>query len=354
MYASVLLPVRNEERYIRESLGSLLNQDLPIEQYEIIVIDGQSTDRTKSIVQELCSNKRQVVVLENSKRLVTAALNIGLSVAKGSFIIRADAHARYAPDYLSSCLNVAGETGADNVGGHMRALPGTDTLIAYAIMLSHYSAFGLGGGSFHNTEYEGPADTVWLGCFKREIFDRIGFYREELYRSEDIELNARLRQCGGKIWLSKRIHAFYYCRSKLQQVVRQRWADGYGIVRTLPLNSRAVKARHLAPLFAAFVGVILLVLTGLKWQTGSGRYSLIVFLAFALLYMGLSIYFTVISFLTECKRKKSGTTGYSWLPPPRPVAALVLPLVFLCTHISYGLGSLAASTGLAFVMAKKR
>ena len=216
LVVSVILPVRNEANRITECVESIVNQDLPADHFEILVIDGMSGDGTWEILKTAQKRIANLRIVENPRRSVCAALNIGVREARGDFFARCDAHAVYASDYLSSCLAVAEATGAGNVGGHARPLPGNDSLMAYAIVLAHASPFGLGGARFRNEQREGFVETVWPGFYRKELFKKVGGYNEQLPRSEDIDLNARLITAGYKCYLSKHIKAWYYCRPDLK------------------------------------------------------------------------------------------------------------------------------------------
>jgi GT2 family glycosyltransferase len=339
---TVILPVRNEALRIAGCLESIVNQDLAADRVEILAIDGMSGDGTREILRGMQGTHANIHLIDNPRKSVTAALNIGIQAAHGDFIVRCDAHAAYAPDYLSSCLAVAEATGAGNVGGHARSLPGGATLMARAIMLAHASFFGLGGARFRGGEYEGYVDTVWPGCYRRELFAEVGGYNELLPRSEDIELNARLRKAGHRCYLSKRIRAWYYCRPDLASLFRQRFLDGIGVVRTLPVNAAAVGVRHLIPLvFAASLLACGILAAHPVFRTlllaETGAYSA------ALIFFSLAMY---------CEERKPVAVVPEDEPqrPRSPAAALLLPPVFITLHAAYGLGSLLGIATLPFFM----
>jgi len=276
-FVSIILPVRNEEQYIVNCLDSIAAQDYPHDLMEILVVDGLSDDGTLDKIAEYDSRFDDIHIQEftNQKQTVSAGLNIGFRRARGQVLIRMDAHARYGSDYISQCIKVMEKTGAANVGGPALALPGGPGPMAQAITLAHYSPFGLGGAQFRDPNAEGFVETVWPGCFKREVFDKIGYIDERRTRTEDIEFNSRLREAGYKIYLSPLIKAYYYCRTTLGETWRQRWADGFEITRFLPDNPRAPRLRHFIP-FIFVTSLILLTalsLSGLGaalWGRGAG------------------------------------------------------------------------------------
>ncbi|MDO9391702.1 MAG: glycosyltransferase family 2 protein [bacterium] len=276
-FVSIILPVRNEEQYIINCLDSIAAQDYPHDLMELLIVDGLSDDDTLEQIAEFDSRYDEfpVTILPNPKQAVSSARNIAIKKAVGDVIVCMDAHALYSPDYISSCVQVMEATGAATVGGHMRALPANDTALARASVLANDSPFGLGGGRFHDPNYEGLVETVWMGCYKKEALYNVGLYDERRTRTEDIDLNRRLIEAGYKIYLSPMIKAWYYPRSKFTDLWRQRWADGFEITRFLPDNPKAPRLRHFIPLI--FVSSLILLtalsLSGLGaalWGHGAG------------------------------------------------------------------------------------
>ena len=158
---SVVMPVRNEERFIDQCLRSVFSLDA--EGMEVLVVDGMSTDGTRQILNGWAKRQPNLRVLDNPKQIVPAAMNIGIKAAKGKWIIRMDAHTVYAPNYIQQCLAAAKETGADNVGGPWVATG--NGLVGRAVAAAFHSRFGNGGARGHDPDYSGPVDTVYLGCW---------------------------------------------------------------------------------------------------------------------------------------------------------------------------------------------
>lgn len=311
---SLIVPCRNEEKHIAKCLESLVRQDYP-NVVEILVIDGMSEDGTREIVKRFQEDDPRVKLLENPRKVVTSGLNIGIANASGEVILRADAHAIFEPDYVRRCVECLQETGGANVGGHMRPALG-DSLIAQGIGFAHESRFGIGAARFHRSSEEGWVDTVWLGAFPRWVFDEVGLYREELPRSEDIELNARLRAKGYKIYLSPKIKAYYFPRDTLLGLWRQNFANGVGVLDTLFIAPKALSPRHLVPL--AFV----LGLLGSGILAAVSHPALWLLLAVAGSYLVSSLAFSL---------KIAVAHGLRYLA--------IMPLVFATVHFSYGMGS---------------
>src|SRR5688572_7628844 len=197
---TVILPCRNEARYIGPCLDSILAGAYPADLLEILVVDGHSTDETRALVKDYAARHPQVRLLDNPARIVPTALNIGIRAATGDVIARMDAHVIYPPEYLPRLVAALEESGADNVGGCVITLPADGTATAQAIAIALGQPFGVGNSHFRIGSPKARfVDTVPFGCFRRELFNRVGMFDEELVRNQDDEFNARIISRGGKI-----------------------------------------------------------------------------------------------------------------------------------------------------------
>ncbi len=228
---SIVIPCRNEATYIGSLLESVVRQTYPHDALEVLVVDGDSDDRTPEVVKGYHRRYPWIRLLHNPERYVPHAMNRGIRAAKGAVIIRMDAHADYPSDYVEILVRCLQELGADNVGGVLQTLPGADTLWAHAIALATSHPFGVGNAHFRiaSGDYKKPllVDTVPFGCYPRSVFDRIGWYDEDLIRNQDDELNARLIRSGGKIFLLPWLRIRYYARKNLVDVARMFYQYGY-------------------------------------------------------------------------------------------------------------------------------
>jgi succinoglycan biosynthesis protein ExoA len=242
-------------------------------------------------------------------------LNAAIRAARGDIIVRMDAHTTYAPDYVRQCLAVMEETGADNVGGPMQTT--AETYMERAIRAVFHSVFAVGGARSHQPDYEGYVDTVIYGCWKKSIFNHVGYFDEELVRNQDDEHNLRLTRAGGKIYQSTRIRSRYHVRGSLRALFRQHMQYGYWKTLVIRKHRTAASFRHFVP--GAFVGCLcLLAALGLFWPSAWwGVIGLAVLYAVAALAVSL-----VTAALTQ------------WVLLP------VLPVVVWCFHFGYGYGFL--------------
>lgn len=244
---SVIMPVRNEGDFIERSLGAVLSQDYPHDRLEVIVADGGSEDATREIVARMAEAHPDIRVLsiDNPRRIVPTALNLGLATARGEIIVRVDGHTIIAPDYVRQCVALLRESGADNVGGRMEAV--SESRFGQAVSLATSTPFGVGGARFHYSAREEWVDTVYMGAWPRHVFERIGTFDEEQVRNQDDELNYRLLEKGGRILLSPRIRSRYYPRTTLRSLWRQYYQYGYWKVRVAQKHPTEIRYRQLVP-----------------------------------------------------------------------------------------------------------
>lgn len=327
---SVIVPCRNEKEFIAQCLDSIIMNDYPKINLEVIVVDGASNDGTKDIVNEYCRKYSYIHILDNQKKIQSAALNIGIMNAKGEIIIRMDAHNRYEEKYISNCLKYLHKYKVDNVGGVCVTLPGKNNLLAKSIALGLSHPFGVGNSYFRiGTKEPKYVDTVPFGCFRREIFNRIGLFDEDLVRNQDDEFNLRIIKNGGKILLVPEIVSYYYARESLLKLWRMYYQYGYFKPLVVRKIGAVLTMRQLIPsIFIAsllFSGIMSLFVQKLIW----------VFLPLILTYMCANLAFSFLIALNK---------GFIYM--------CFLPIVFSTLHFSYGLGYLKGV--LDFILLKGR
>ncbi|WP_420174696.1 glycosyltransferase family 2 protein [Luteococcus sp. OSA5] len=249
---SVIMPVLNEQRHLARSVAGVLAQDHPM---EIILAVGPSSDRTEQIARELAAADPRISVVENPSGTTPDALNLGIAASRHDIIVRVDAHGELTPGYIQRAVELLERTGAANVGGHMAAR-GT-TAFEKAVAVAYTSPVGLGGGSFHLANSpEGPADTVFLGVFRREALQAVGGYDPSLLRAQDWDLNYRLRKSGRTVWFSPELEVTYRPRSTARALARQFFRTGQWRREVMRRNPDTVSPRYLAPPLAVLtIGV---------------------------------------------------------------------------------------------------
>ncbi|MGH3451699.1 MAG: glycosyltransferase family 2 protein [Haloechinothrix sp.] len=249
---SVIMPVLNEERHLRSAVGAVLDQDYP-GPYEVIVALGPSTDATDAIAAELVASDKRVRTVPNPTGATPSGLNLALKEAEHDIIVRVDGHSVLPKDYVRTAVEVLEETGADNVGGIMAA-EGT-TSFEKAVACAMNSWLGVGGARFHIGGTPGPAETVYLGSFRRNALERVGGYDETLHRAQDWELNYRIRRSGGTIWFTPRMQVSYRPRPDIRTLAKQFFRTGQWRRAVVRQHQETVNLRYLAPPVAV-VGVV--------------------------------------------------------------------------------------------------
>jgi succinoglycan biosynthesis protein ExoA len=253
-FVSIVIPCRNEAPFVRGLVASLLAQDHPCERLEVLFVDGRSTDGTRAALEEAARAHPFMRVLDNPGRIVPTAMNIGIKAARGTVIVRLDAHSEYPADYVSRCVALLLATGAGNVGGRFANVPNGDGAWAKAVCYVTGHRFGVGGGAFRTGTAAGFVDTVPFGTFPRKVFDEVGFYDERLTRNQDNELNARLIKRGYKIAFDPAIAIRYRNQATLGGLLHQAYYTGMWNVYTLALHPHSLQWRRFAP--AAFSGYL--------------------------------------------------------------------------------------------------
>jgi succinoglycan biosynthesis protein ExoA len=243
-FVSIVIPIRNEEAAIRDCLDAVLAQDYPGDRFEVIVVDGESDDGSRQIVEEYAARDGRVRLLPNPLRIVPTAMNIGIRAARGHIVARVDGHTQLARDYLRVGVETLRRTAADNVGGLIRPVGGT--LFGDAVATAMCSRFGI-GASFHFSAMEMEADTVYMGMWPRRTFVRFGLFDEELVRNQDDELNYRIRKGGGRVWLNPGMRSSYRNRTSPERLARQFFQYGVWKVRVLQKHPRQMSWRHFVP-----------------------------------------------------------------------------------------------------------
>ncbi|MBE7047848.1 MAG: glycosyltransferase family 2 protein [Ruminococcaceae bacterium] len=306
---SVIIPVYNEEKYINRCLDSVVRQTYPKSLTEIIIVDGGSTDQTKSLIANY-ESLLNIHLIHNAKRMVTYALNLGIENATGDYIIRLDAHAEFKEDYIEKCVYYLNTTDAQNVGGIAETVGIGKFGEMNAEILS--SKFGVGNSAFRTETKSGYVDTVPFGAFRKEVFDSVGLFNSALPRSEDNDMNSRIRAMGGKIFMAADIRFTYFCRDTIGGLLNQGMKNGNALFLTLRKNPKAMSVRHFIPFLFVLSLIVMPYLSALLEQ------FLFVFIAEMLLYGFLDVYFSL-------KGNKRNFVYKLWMYP--------------LFHITYGLGS---------------
>ncbi|MEV6134335.1 glycosyltransferase family 2 protein [Streptomyces violaceusniger] len=241
---SVIMPVLNEERHLRNAVRHILEQEYDGEM-EVVIALGPSADRTDEIAAELVAEDPRVHTVPNPTGRTPAALNAAIKASRHPVVVRVDGHGMLSPDYIATAVRLLEETGAQNVGGIMHAEGENDWEKAVAAAMT--SKIGVGNAAFHTGGDAAPAETVYLGVFRREALEQQGGYNEEFIRAQDWELNFRIREAGGLIWFSPELKVSYRPRPSVRALAKQ-YKD-YGRWRHVVarFHQGSINLRYLAP-----------------------------------------------------------------------------------------------------------
>ncbi|WP_440067624.1 ExoA family glycosyltransferase [Streptosporangium sp. OZ121] len=309
---SIVIPVLNEERHLREAVRQVLSQRYagPI---EVVLAIGPSRDRTQEVADEIAADDPRVVVVPNPTGRTPNALNAAIAASGNAIIARVDGHAMLPDDYLQVAVETLEETGADNVGGVMAAEGVTP--FEQAVARAMTSKIGVGGARFHTGGTAGPADTVYLGVFRRSALERVGGYDEHFQRAQDWEMNHRIRETGGLVWFQPRMRVSYRPRPDLKALAKQYFHYGRWRRVVARTHEGTINLRYLAPPLAVLAILAGLVVSPFFWP-------------------GLLIPGGYLAAILA----GSAVTGSGL-----PASALVrLPLVYVTMHMSWGWGFLTS------------
>jgi succinoglycan biosynthesis protein ExoA len=326
------MPVRNEEKHLADSVARVLGQDYP-GGFELVLAVGPSRDRTEQIAHELAAADDRVTVVPNPSGKISSAMNAAIKAARHGVITRIDGHAMLPDEYLRVAVRTLLETGAADVGGVMAAEGITPFQRAVAWAMT--SPAGMGAAANHTGGEAGPADTVYLGVYRREAIERAGGYDENMIVAEDWELNYRIRASGGLIWFTPELQVTYRPRANLRELARQHFCYGRWrrvVARRYP---ETVNPRYLAPptatalnLFGCAAGIVGLA----SWAAGGPS-------ALAWLTLGFAIPAVYAAGVTAV------AAVFARDVPPSVRARV--PVVLAAMHMCWGAGFLCSPRRLA-------
>jgi glycosyltransferase involved in cell wall biosynthesis len=328
---TILMPVRNGARFIEPSLRSVLAQDYPADRLEILILDGLSEDGTPEIIGRTwhrwtseakpgadgsTSPSARVRLLRNPSRTVPSALNIGLQHATGSVIFRLDGHSEMASNYVRECVaKLQTHPESACVGGPSVAVGAGWVGSAYALALR--SALGAGGKTFRTLHAARYVDTLAFGGYRREVFEQVGCFDQDLWRNQDIEFNARLRKAGRRLLLIPQTRTFYHAPESATAILRQNYNNGYWNTRVLDRMVGVLSWRHYVPCLFV-VSWVVCALMAFFLPSGKNFFTLL-----------------GASYVVACLLGSVRAATQHWR-----ASALLLPVLFPMIHISYGVGSL--------------
>ncbi|MFZ2097828.1 MAG: glycosyltransferase family 2 protein [Anaerolineales bacterium] len=298
---SVIVPCFNEEATIYQLLEAIYKQSYPLNEIEVVIADGLSTDHTREKIKEFQSDHPELIVriVDNKQRVIPSGLNRAIEAALGKYILRLDAHSIPDHEYIQKCVRGLEEGLGDNIGGTWKIQPGASTWVAKAIAIAASHPLAAGDARYRIGGAAQEVDTVPFGIYRREQINKIGMFDETLLSNEDYELNMRLKQSGGKIWMDPSIYSVYFSRPTLRDLSRQYWRYGYWKAQMLRKHPTTLKWRQvLPPLFVlALLGFGIL---SIGWNLARWMLAILVILYVIVLFsigIQMSIKHKNISFI---------------------------------------------------------
>jgi glycosyltransferase involved in cell wall biosynthesis len=325
MFVSIIIPMRNEERFIGRCLDSLLPQIRGRDNFEMLCVDGMSTDKTRQIVQEYASRDSRIKLIDNPHKIVPTAMNLAIKQSRGDFIMIVGCHA----EYIDKCQEVFERTGADKVGGYTTTVPGKDTAVGWAIATATSTCFGVGPG----TRVPGPereAAQAGFGGYRRDAFDRFGLFDERLVRNQDLEFTCRMHKAGAKIVISPEIRIKYYNRSTFTGLRNQAFINGLWNPYTIWIIGSGTRLKHFVPL-GFLLSILALGLAGFVWPP-----------AWLVLTFELLVYVLAALVTAFISTRQTNTSVF------------LVFLAFVQLHFAYGIGSLWGVITAPFKFGLKR
>ncbi len=311
---SVVMPCRNEVKHIRLAIESLLQGTFS--SFELLIVDGCSTDGTREIVADLARRDERVRRIDNPRAVTPVALNLGIRAATGDIIVRADAHSAYPNNFIAALVSALASSGAEMVGACSRYVASDGTIPSEAIALALESPFGT-GSRFRYRRRSGPVDAVQLGCWHRDLFDRVGYFDERLLRNQDNEHSSRILAHGGHLHMTAATCIDYFPRSSLPALSRYAASSGQWNAFTQHLYPYTFRWRHFLPMLLFFAALLssVLIMTGRHHP--------------ALVWFGILLLSPYL--LANLIFAAGATRRRLWLLP-------AVAVVFALYHLSYGFG----------------
>lgn len=315
---TIVIPSRNEERYIADCIKSIMNLDYPSELMEILIVDGQSTDKTVEIVKDFQNMYHNLILINNPHLYTPHALNIGIKNATKDYILIASAHSVFSKNYLKVLMNMMKENNYDGVGGILITKIKNINSKTLSICKVLSNKFGVGNSMFRvGTIKQIPVDIVPFGLYKKKVYKEVGLYNEYLLRNQDMEFSKRLLQRKMKIYLVPEAQAVYYARESFSQIAKNNFSNGFWIPVTVYITKKinSLSVRHFVPL--------LFILTLILSLSMSFKFS------WALLFLLIIVICYAITIAFVSIRINNAETRFYYIF-----------WSFLVLHFSYGFGSL--------------
>ena len=327
MLVSFIIVAYNAEKVIKSSLKCLKKQTYPHDEIEIILVDSNSNDKTKSIMEEYKNTVhdfKRIIVLDNPKKTLPCGWNVALKESKGEVILRVDAHSTFPNNFIEENVKEI-EKGENIVGGNRISVTSDDTQWQKTLLIAEQSLFGSGIARYRRTNERKYVNTLAHAMYRKKVFDEVGLYNENLARTEDNEMHYRMRKAGYKFLLSPNIVSYHHARNTLKGMIKQKYSNGKWIGITMKYCPKCFSIYHFVPLVFVLAIMICLIIALL----GNNLFLILL----ASVYLVFNIINLAIIIINN---------GFN-------IQYLILPFIFLILHISYGIGTMIGFVKALFI-----
>ena len=319
MGVSFIIVAYNAENHLNNALKCLLNQDYDLKKIEVILVDSNSTDNTKNIMQifkkNYISKFKNIMILDNPKKTLPCGWNVALKESSGEYILRVDAHTTFPNDFVSKNLQEM-EKNEDIVGGKCESITLNNSRKEKLLLIAEESIFGAGIADFRRKEKREYVSTLAFAMYRKKVFDDVGEYNENLARTEDNEMHYRMKKKGYKFLLSPNIKSYRYARNSFKELVKQKFSNGKWIGITMYYCPKCFSLYHFIPLFFVLAIIASVILALFKINL------------FIITLASMYLLFNIVNLIVILFKNKFH------------IEYLLLLFIFLALHLAYGFGTI--------------
>ena len=316
MKVSIIITARNEEKYLPMLFEDILNQTFPLQNIEVVLMDSNSTDNTRLVMEEFKKNNEtlSVQIVTNERQIQAAGFNEGVKHATGDVVLKIDAHSRIPADFVQKNVDEI-LAGAYVCGGNRPTVVDSDDDFSKTLHIVEESALGSSIANYRKSDVKRKVNSIFHGMYRKEVFDKVGLADERLLRTEDNEFHYRVRKAGYDIIFNPEIESYQYIRPTFTKMIQQKFANGYWIGLTSHVCRDCLSLFHFGPGVFVATLLVLMMLTLVSFVP-----LLTVVFLYLLAVLGLSIF--------EISKQKFNPT------------LLLIPFIMIAIHFAYGVGTI--------------
>ena len=316
MKVSIIITARNEEKYLPMLFEDILNQTFPLQNIEVVLMDSNSTDNTRLVMEEFKKNNEtlSVQIVTNERQIQATGFNEGVKHATGDVVLKIDAHSRIPADFVQKNVDEI-LAGAYVCGGNRPTVVDSADDFSKTLHIVEESALGSSIANYRKSDVKRKVNSIFHGMYRKEVFDKVGLADERLLRTEDNEFHYRVRKAGYDIIFNPEIESYQYIRPTFTKMIQQKFANGYWIGLTSHVCRDCLSLFHFGPGVFVATLLVLMILTLVSFVP-----LLTVVFLYLLAVLGLSIF--------EISKQKFNPT------------LLLIPFIMIAIHFAYGVGTI--------------